>query len=113
MTKHDLFDKPNQIFNADETGFSNYTKGSASKFAQISNYCCRLSGKWVIVNSSCRHVFEANGGNGKEYRTALICISANGKVLPPFILYAGKNIMNTWCKGGLVGSQYGVTKKVS
>jgi hypothetical protein len=69
--------------------------------------------KWVIVNSSCRHVFEANGGSGKDFKTAVICISADGKVLPPFILYAGKNLMNTWCRGGPIGSQYGVTKKVS
>ena len=27
MTKHDLFDKPQQIFNIDETGFCDQTKG--------------------------------------------------------------------------------------
>ena len=66
----------------------------------------------MIVNSSCRHAFEANGGTGKEYRTALICISAGGQVLCPFLLYAGKNLMSTWCKGGPDGTHFGVTKKV-
>lgn len=66
----------------------------------------------MIVNSSCRHAFEANGGTGKEYRTALICISAGGQVLCPFLLYAGKNLMTTWCKGGPDGAHFGVTKKV-
>ncbi|CAF3619042.1 unnamed protein product [Rotaria socialis] len=66
LIKHDLFDKTNQIFNADESGFSDKTKG-----------------QWVIVNSSCRHAFESNGGTGKDYRTALICIAAGGQVLPP------------------------------
>jgi len=70
-------------------------------------------GKWVVVNSTCRHAFESNGGTDKEYRTALICASADGKVLPPFVLYSGKNLMNTWCKGGPPGTQYGVTKKVN
>ncbi len=67
----------------------------------------------MIVNSSCRHIFEANGGGGKDYRTALICISAGGQVLPPFILYSGKYLMDSWCKGGPPGTQYGVTPKVS
>jgi hypothetical protein len=58
-------------------------------------------------------VFEKNGGGGKDYRTALICISAGGQVLSPFILYAGKHLMDTWCKGGPDGTHYGVTKKVS
>ncbi|CAM4985759.1 unnamed protein product [Rotaria socialis] len=94
LIKHDLFDKPNQIFNADESGFSDKTKG-----------------QWVIVNSSCRHAFESNGGTGKDYRTALICIAAGGQVLPPLLIYAGKHLINTWCRGGLEGAHYGVTKK--
>ncbi|CAF1496473.1 unnamed protein product, partial [Adineta steineri] len=94
LEKHDLFDKPYQIFNFDETGFADKTKG-----------------QWVIVNSSSRYVFESNGGGGKNYRTALICISAGGQVLPPSILYSGKHLMDSWCKGGPPGTQYGVTGK--
>ncbi len=71
-----------------------------------------LLGEWVIVSSSRRHAFEANGGTGKQYTTALIAISAGGQVLPPFVLYKGNNLMNTWCKGGLDGAQYGITSKV-
>ena len=67
----------------------------------------------MIVNSSCRHAFEANGGTGKDYRTALICVSAGGQVLCPFLLYAGKNLMTTWCTGAPDGTHFGVTKKVS
>ncbi|CAF3360010.1 unnamed protein product [Rotaria socialis] len=94
LIKHDLFDKPNQIFNADESGFSDKTKG-----------------QWVIVNSSCRHAFESNGGTGKDYRTALICIAASGQVLPPLLIYAGQRLINTCCRGGLEGAHCGVTKK--
>ncbi|CAM2709670.1 unnamed protein product [Rotaria socialis] len=61
LIKHDLLDKPNQIFNADESGFSDKTRG-----------------QWVIVNSSCRHAFKSKGGTEKDYRTALICIAAGG-----------------------------------
>jgi hypothetical protein len=36
LQKHELFDKPNQIFNFDETGFAGKTKGLLFKF--IINY---------------------------------------------------------------------------
>lgn len=86
---------------------------SASKNADVSALLWLLLGQWVVVSSSCRHAFESMGGTGKDYRTALICISAGGQVLPPFLLYSGKNLMNTWCRGGPDGAQYGVTQKVS
>ena len=70
------------------------------------------SGEWVIVRSSQRHVFESHGVTGKHYRTALICISVGGFVLNPFFLYAGKHLMDSWCKGGPEGAQYAVTEKV-
>ncbi|CAF0991698.1 unnamed protein product [Didymodactylos carnosus] len=94
LIKLDLMDKPAQIFNADESGFADKTKES-----------------WVVVNSSVRHVFEESGGTGKNYTTALICISASGQVLPPFIIYTGKNLMSTWCQGGPSGAHYSVTPK--
>lgn len=34
-------------------------------------------------------------------------------MLSPFVLYAGKVLMNIWCKGGPNGTHYGVIKKVS
>ncbi|CAF3908070.1 unnamed protein product [Rotaria sp. Silwood1] len=87
-------DKPAQIFNCDETGFSDITQR-----------------KHVIVTSSTRYVFEKHGGSGKQYTTALIAISAAGQVISPFIIYSGKVLMNMWCKGGPDGSRYAVTKK--
>ncbi|CAF1514174.1 unnamed protein product [Rotaria sordida] len=94
MIKYGLLDKPCQIFNVDETGFSDQTKG-----------------EYVIVKSSQRHVFEANGGTGKHCRTALICVSAGGVVLSPLFLYSGQHLMDAWCAGGPDGAHYGVTAK--
>ena len=75
---------------------------------------CSLSllDQGMIVNSSCRLVFESNGGTGKQYRTAVIRINVAGQVLPPFLLFAGKDLISSWCKGGREGAHYGVTKKV-
>ncbi|CAF4083685.1 unnamed protein product, partial [Rotaria sp. Silwood1] len=94
LEKFGLMDKSCQIFNADETGFRDKT-----------------SGKYVIVNSGTRHTFEKNGCSGKNYTTALIAINAAGQVLPPFIVYSGKNLIDNWCKGGLDGTHYAVTEK--
>lgn len=41
LIKHDLLDKPNQIFNADESGFSDKTKGY---------YCCS---KFIVFHMHC------------------------------------------------------------
>ena len=65
------------------------------------------------MTSTTRHVFEKNGGSGRQHTTALIAVSAAGQVVSPFIIYAGKNLMNTWCRGGPDGARYAVTNKAS
>ena len=70
-------------------------------------------GRYVIVNSSVRHAFEKNGGSGRKYTTVLVAISAAGQVLPPFIIYSGKVLMDNWCKRGPTGAHYGVTDSVN
>jgi hypothetical protein len=112
LEKLDLIDKPNQIFNADETGFSDKTNSKISIIFCSFNFFF-FKGEYVIVNSSTRHTFEQNGGSGRKFTTALIAISAGGQVLPPFIVYSGKNLMSNWCKAGPPGTHYAVTEKVS
>ena len=67
----------------------------------------------MIINSSTRHVFETSGGPRKNYTTALIAISAAGQVLPPFIVYSVKNLINNCCRDGQDGSHYAVTDKLN
>jgi hypothetical protein len=111
LEKFDLMDKPAQLFNADETGFSDKT--NSKMVIKFSSFFVFFKGEYVIVNSSTRHTFEENGGSGRKYTTALIGISAAGQVLPPFIIYSGKNLMDNWCKNGPIGTHYAVTDKVS
>jgi hypothetical protein len=42
----------------------------------------------------------------------LIAISAGGFVLSPFVIYAGKHLMDSWLRGGPDGTCYGITEKV-
>ncbi|CAF4207862.1 unnamed protein product [Rotaria magnacalcarata] len=64
---------------------------------------------WVIVDSRRRHIFESSGGSGKTFYTVLIAINAGGFVLVPYVLYSGKHLLDTWCRGGPNGAIYGVT----
>ena len=62
LSKHKLFDRPNAIFNVDESGFLN-DPGRRS----------------VVVRRSTKHVISSQAGSGKEMVTVLICTSASGK----------------------------------
>ena len=64
------------------------------------------------MSSNCCHVFEPRGGTDKNYSTVLIAINATGFMLAPFILFSGKNLMDSWCRGGPEGTVYGVTETV-
>ena len=112
MTKNNLFDKPNQIFNLDESGFSDKTTGISVVTSSNNIRSVLSSGEWVIVNSNRRHTYETNGGSAKNYFTVLIAINAGGLVLPPFVIYEGKHLMDSWCCGGPPGTCYAVTEKV-
>jgi hypothetical protein len=79
---------------------------------KVSAFFIFILGEWVIVNANCRHVFESNGGSGKNYFTVLIAINAGGFVLPPFVIYGAQHLMDSWCHGGPPGTSYGITDKV-
>ncbi|CAF1487813.1 unnamed protein product, partial [Didymodactylos carnosus] len=66
--KCNLMDKPSQIFNCDETGFSD--KSSAKK---------------VLVRKNKRFTYQVQYGSGKAHITTLFCISTSGQILPPYI----------------------------
>ncbi|CAF2064512.1 unnamed protein product [Rotaria magnacalcarata] len=72
----------------------------------------RAEGDWVIVDSRRRHIFESSGGSGKTFYTVLIAINAGGFVLVPYVLYSGKHLLDTWCRGGPNGAIYGVTDNI-
>ena len=42
----------------------------------------------------------------------LIGINAGGFVLPPFVIYGGQHLIDTWYRGGPPGTFYGITDKV-
>ena len=67
--ENDLFTKPNQIFNCDETGMPLNPKPSK-----------------VLVSKGTKHPRAITTGN-KTQITVLACCNAAGYCLPPFVLY--------------------------
>ncbi|CAF1167594.1 unnamed protein product, partial [Didymodactylos carnosus] len=79
LDKLELFNKPDHIFNCDESGFSD-DPGTKS----------------VVVKRETKFPNAVHGGSGKSQTTVLLCTSAAGRCLPPYILYKGKRLYNTW-----------------
>ena len=81
--KHGLEVKPWLIWNVDETGFQS----------------CRATRK-VYVGKNQRNAYSREGNSTKTSFTVLACGNAAGQYLPPFTVYKGKGLRNTWTYGG-------------
>ena len=69
----DLIDKPSRIWNADETGFS------------MASTAGKVIGPARSKVSS--HVPHVSGGSSKQRLTVMFCGSADGRIMPPFMVY--------------------------
>lgn len=92
LTALNLTEKPQCIFNVDETGFS-------------------LSGRpnHVLVKRGSKSVHSVIGGSGRDQITVQPCISGTGKLLPPYIVYTGKYLMHQHTDGGPLGTRFAVS----
>jgi hypothetical protein len=62
LTKLNLFDRPQSIYNVDETGFGDDP-----------------GRKQVIIKRDSKYGTCSQGGSGKNFTTLLMCTSASGK----------------------------------
>ncbi|XP_062593403.1 uncharacterized protein LOC134254888 [Saccostrea cucullata] len=90
----DLIDKPNKIWNADETGFN------------------MGSNKSKVIGPTRRDLGVPHISFGKQRLTVMFCGSASGQMMPPFLVYPepkprGYNPLN----GSLDGTDIAYTKK--
>ena len=87
-----LHDKPQCIFNVDESGFP-------------------LSGRpaHIVCKRGIKSPQAIIGGSGRENITVQVCVSADGKLVPPYVIYTGKYLMANCTNGGPIGSRYGVS----
>lgn len=78
VTGNNLADKPRYIFNADKSEFHH----DPSKLRAIGEKGMALS--------------RVTGGSGRESITVLACVSADGKFLPPCIVFKGTAVLARW-----------------
>ena len=89
MKDNQLLNAPHLIFNYDETGMP----------------LCSCPGKRGVKGS--KHVQICNSGF-KTNITVLACTSAGGYVMPPFIIYQRKNLVESFIQGEIPGTMYGM-----
>ncbi|CAF3053425.1 unnamed protein product [Rotaria sp. Silwood2] len=93
LTTHNLFNRPDAIWNVDESGFTDDP-----------------GRKQVVVTRSNKHPTSSHSGSGKSHTTVLICASAIGECLPPYLIHRGVRLYDIWCpKNGFPGTRYNVS----
>ena len=85
---HNLIDKPHNIWNCDESGFS----------------FCPKSGK-VLAPYGTKTVYHVSSGKGQI--TTLVCISAAGGIIPPMHVFPGVRFSYNPMEGCIEGAYFG------
>jgi hypothetical protein len=66
----------------------------------------------VIVHRGTSNAYQVQGGSGgKAFTTVMICASATGQLIPPFVVYRSKRLFQEWCLGGPLGTGYATSEK--
>lgn len=94
LTESGIKDMPAQIFNTDETGFVTDPKSDI-----------------VLAARGAKRVNQSIGGSGREQVTVNCAASANGKLLPLYVVYQGKNLYEAWTKDGPTNTAYNTSAK--
>jgi DDE superfamily endonuclease len=79
LCNNNLLDKPNYIFNVDETGL-----------------CVELKSGRVITKMGKRAVYRRTWLERGENTTLVCCVSASGIVLPTLIIFKGATVKPEW-----------------
>eukprot|EP00118_Oscarella_pearsei_P023041 m.271081 g.271081 ORF g.271081 m.271081 type:complete len:259 (+) comp40549_c0_seq5:2584-3360(+) len=96
LQRHGLFDLPHyeiapRLWNCDESGMR--TGGCYSKAR-------------ILAQKGARTVSETGNSSGKEQISVLVCGSAIGQVMPPYVLYKSEQLDVSWMSGGPEGTLY-------
>ncbi|XP_065648065.1 uncharacterized protein LOC136077840 [Hydra vulgaris] len=84
---------PSSIYNLDKTGLS-------------TNHLT----KRVFVHPKSKDAYELAGSSGKAMYSVLFCVSADGRYLPPFVVFKGEGYLySKWVENGPPGCAFGAT----
>jgi hypothetical protein len=84
-----LRDRPQNVFNVDETGFQT-----------------DIGKPKLLCGKGSRNPHKTVASTNKTMYTVATCCSAVGQFLPMYVVYKGKNIYSTWCQDGPEGTRY-------
>ena len=91
LTDHNLIAEPWRIYNVNETGMPLDPRKP--------KVVTRLGTKKVRVM----------GSGNKHQITAVVCASATGHIIPPMIIFEGKNLKKEWLSHEVPGTVYGMS----
>jgi len=91
LRQNDIFDKPGNIFNCDETGLP------------LNPTCLK-----VVDKVGTKHPSYITSGS-KSQITVLACTSATGYAIPPFVIYDRKTLNVKLTEGEVPGTLYGLS----
>ena len=92
LTKHELMEKPAQIYNCDESGMPLQHKMPKT-----------------IAQRGTKKVRQRSSGN-KTQISILACGNAVGQAIPPMVIFAGKNFNYELSDGEVPGTFYGMSR---
>ena len=91
LTENNLLNKPNLIYNVDETGMPLDHKPPK-----------------VVAAKGQKKVRCRTSGN-KSQVTVIACVSASGHAIPPFVIFDAKRLNMDWTNGEVPGTRYGLS----
>lgn len=97
ITQNDVVDKPQFVFNTDESGFCTDPKrlkaiGEKGK----SNVYSHINLKQCIYLICLLGLVRISGGSGRESITVLATVSADGSYMPPLVVFKGAAVQARW-----------------
>ena len=91
LEKHDLMEKPSQIYNCDESGMPLEHKMPKT-----------------VAQKGTKKVRQRSSGN-KAQISILACGSATGQAIPPIVIFSGKHFNYDLAEGEVSGTFYGMS----
>ena len=109
-------DVVNTFFNLVEKSLKDNNMEDAPDLAERLHNCDEAGlatnpiSKKVFIPKTDKNAYLKAPGAGKASYSVLFCISANGDLCPPFVVYKSKYLYQSWTEGGPRGTSYGLTK---